>query len=286
VNYFKIKSYCKINLNLRILKKLNNGYHNILSLITFSKLHDIITISKINGSKDKISFSGKFKKGISKEHNTISKVLSLLRELKLIRKIFFKINVKKNIPHGSGLGGGSSNAAHLLNYLNFKMKLKLSEQKLNKLAYKIGADVPIILKRQNTFLIGRQGKMLRFKKNFNLNLLLVYPNFNCSTKEIYQKNKTKSLLKIQPYFYKNKKNLIHFLTKDKNDLQKTVVSIYPKIGKIINYIETQEGCYFSRITGSGSACIGIFSNMTKAIYAQKLIKLKYPTYWCVVSKTI
>ena len=286
MNYFKIKSYCKINLNLRILKKLNNGYHNILSLITFSKLHDIITISEIKGPKDKISFSGKFKKGISKEHNTISKVLDSLRKLKLIRNFFFKINVKKNIPHGSGLGGGSSNAAHLLNYLNFKMKLKLSEQKLKKLAYKIGSDVPIILKRQNTFLTGRQGKMLRFKKNFNLNLLLVYPNLNCSTKEIYRKNKTKSLLKIQPYFYKNKKNLINFLIKDKNDLQKTVVSIYPKIGKIINFIETQEGCYFSRITGSGSACIGIFSNMTKAIYAQKLIKLKYPTYWCVVSKTI
>ena len=69
-------------------------------------------------------------------------------------------------------------------------------------------------------------------------------------------------------------------------MEKTVVQIYPKIKKIIYYIKSQKGCYFSRVTGSGSACIGIFSNMKNAIYAQKLIKLKYPKYWSAVSKTI
>ena len=65
-----------------------------------------------------------------------------------------------------------------------------------------------------------------------------------------------------------------------------MIKIYPKIKKIIDYIKSQKGCYFSRITGSGSACIGIFSNMRNAMNAQKLIKLKYPKYWSVVSKTI
>ena len=73
---------------------------------------------------------------------------------------------------------------------------------------------------------------------------------------------------------------------EKNDLEKIVVTIYPKIGKIINYIKSQKGCIFSRITGSGSACIGIFSNRLNTISAQKLIRSKYPNYWCVVSKTI
>ena len=73
---------------------------------------------------------------------------------------------------------------------------------------------------------------------------------------------------------------------EENDLEKTVIAIYQKVKKIIDYIKSQKGCYFSRITGSGSACIGIFSNMKNAIYAQKLIKLKYPKYWSVVSKTI
>ena len=64
---FKIKSYCKINLSLRVLKKLKNGYHKIMSLITFCDLHDLISISEISNLKDKISFSGKFKKGINKK---------------------------------------------------------------------------------------------------------------------------------------------------------------------------------------------------------------------------
>ena len=64
---FKIKSYCKINLTLKVLKKLNNGYHKINSLITFCSLHDEITIRKTNGEKDKINFLGQFKKGIKKK---------------------------------------------------------------------------------------------------------------------------------------------------------------------------------------------------------------------------
>ena len=283
----KIKSYCKINLSLKVLKKLKNGYHNIMSLITFCDLHDIISISKIRSSKDKISFSGKFKKGIDKEQNTATKVLSLLRKNQMVENQAFKINIQKNIPHGSGLGGGSSNAADLLNYFNSKMRLKLDKKKIKKLASKIGFDVPISLERRNTFLTGKKDEIIRFNQKFKLNLLIVYPGLICSTKKIYKKNRKISLLKPQSFFYlKNNKKLINFLKNEHNDLEKVVTKVYPKINEIINYIKSQKGCYFSRITGSGSACIGIFSNMKNAIYAQKLVKLKYPKYWCVVSKTI
>ena len=81
---FKIKSFCKINLYLRIINKLSNGYHNIISLITFCDLHDVISIKRISGLEDKISFSGKFKIGIDKKSNTITKTLYLIRR----RKIF------------------------------------------------------------------------------------------------------------------------------------------------------------------------------------------------------
>ena len=283
----KIKSYCKINLSLKVLKKLNSGYHNIISLITFSDLHDVISISRIKKLNDKISFTGRFKKGINKKSNTITKVLNLLRSNKLLKNQAFKINVQKNIPHGSGLGGGSSNAANLLNYFNLKMKLKLSKNEIRKLADKIGFDVSISLEKRNAFLTGEKGKILRLNQKFKLNLLIVYPNLICSTKKIYERNRKINLSKPQSFFYtKDNKKLINFLKNENNDLEKTVIKIYPKIKKIIDYIKSQKGCHFSRITGSGSACIGIFSNMRHAIYVQKLIKLKYPKYWCAVSKTI
>ncbi len=284
---FKIKSYCKINLSLRVLKKLRSGYHNITSLVTFCTLHDVISVSQIKGLKDNLSFSGKFKKGISIKKNTIKSVLDLLRENKLLKNKAFKIKVEKKIPHGAGLGGGSSNAAYLLKNFNSKMKLKLSKKKISKIAGKVGFDVPINLVKKNTFLTGKKGKILRLNQQFKLNLLIVYPNIVCSTSKIYQKNKTLSLRK---YAFSSKINnsikLINFLKNERNDLEKTVLQIYPKVKKIINVIKSQKGCYISRITGSGSACIGIFSNMNNAINAKKLIKFKYPKYWCVVSKTI
>jgi len=287
VKNFKIKSYCKINLSLRVIKKLNNNYHNIISLITFCDLHDVISISKTRSSRDKISFSGKFKKGINKKSNTVTKILNLLRRAKLLENQTFKINIRKNIPHGSGLGGGSSNAADLLNYFNSKMKLKLSKKKIKQLANQVGFDVPINLERQNTLLTGKKDEILRLNQKFKLNLLIVYPNLICSTKRIYEKNKKISLSTPQSFFcIKNNKKLINLLKNENNDLEETVIKIYPKVKKIIEYIKSIKGCHFSRITGSGSACIGIFSNMKNAIYAQKLIKLKYPNYWCVVSKTI
>jgi len=120
-----------------------------------------------------------------------------------------------------------------------------------------------------------------------LNILIVYPNVICSTKKIYENNKKFTLLSPQSNFYiKNKYKLIDFLKKENNDLEKTTIKFYPKVRKIINFIKSQNGCYFSRITGSGSACIGIFSNMKSAIFAQKFMKLKFPNYWCVVSKTM
>jgi len=286
VKNFKIKSYCKINLFLKVIKKLNNGYHNIASLITFCDLHDVISISKIRDSKDKISFSGKFKEGINKKFNTATQILNLLRRNKFIRNQAFKVSIRKNIPHGSGLGGGSSNAADLLNCFNLIMKLRLSKNKKKKLASQIGFDVPINLEKRNTFLTGKKDEILRLNQKFKLNLLIVYPNLICSTKKIYEKNNKISLSKPQFTYMKNNKKLINFLKNENNDLEKTVIKIYPKVKKIIDCIKSQNGCYFSRITGSGSACIGIFSNMKNAIYAQKLIKIKYPKYWCVVSKTI
>ena len=284
---FKIKSFCKINLSLRVLKRLSNGYHNIKSLVTFCDLHDLISISKIKGVNDKISFSGKFKKGVNKKSNTITNVLYLLRKRNFFQTQAFKIDIQKNIPHGSGLGGGSSNAANVLNFFNSKMRLKLNKDEISKIAYQIGFDTPVSLEKKNTLLTGKKGEILRLNQKFRLNILIVYPNVICSTKKIYANNKKFTFLRSQSNFYiKDKNKLIDFLKNENNDLEKTAIKFYPKVRKIINFIKSQNGCYFSRITGSGSACIGIFSNMKSAVIAQKFMKLKFPNYWCVVSKTI
>lgn len=266
---------------------MKNGYHIINSLITFCNLYDVISITKNKKLNDNIIFTGIFKKGINKKLNTISKVLYLLRKDNFLKNQFFKINVKKNIPHGSGLGGGSANAAYLLNHFNTKMQLRLNNKHIKMIASKVGSDVPLILKKKNSFLVGKKGKIVRSNKKFNLNLLVVYPNIICSTKRVFQNNKKMSSINPDSVFSSiSKKNIISFLAQESNDLQESVIQLYPKVEKIINYIKSLNGCYFSRITGSGSACIGIFRNKKNAKDAKNSIKLKYPNYWCVVSKTI
>ena len=155
-----------------------------------------------------------------------------------------------------------------------------------EIARQIGSDVPIALQRKNTFLNGKENKISRISNKFKFITLIVYPNISCSTKEIYKRNKNFTSLKYRFKHTAIKKKLVNILKKENNDLEKTVIELHPKIGKLINFIKVQKGCYFSRITGSGSACIGIFSNMKRALYTKKLIKLKFPKYWTVVSKTI
>jgi len=281
----KLNAFCKVNLSLRILNKLSNNYHKIQSFISFCNLYDEIHISEIKKPQDKINFLGKFRKGIDNKSNTITKVLKLLRKEKKLTDKAFKIKVKKNIPHGSGLGGGSSDAASLINFFNLKMKLKLNKKKIYNLASLVGADVPCCLVQKNLYLTGKKIKIIKTKKNFNI--LIVFPNFLCSTRNIYLKNKEfSSARSVSSSILSNEKKLINFLQNDHNGLEKIVVKMHPIIGKIIRSIYNQEGCYFSRITGSGSACIGLFSNVKTASLAKKIIKRKFPNYWCVVSKTI
>ena len=73
---------------------------------------------------------------------------------------------------------------------------------------------------------------------------------------------------------------------DKLEIKEVKINTFYLEDQIIDFIKAQNGCYFSRITGSGSACIGIFSDMKSTIFAQKLIKLKFPKYWCAISKTM
>ena len=148
MRFKKLRSWAKINLSLNVIKRLPNNYHNIESLITFVQSFDEIKIKIIDKAKHKISFSGKFSKGIGK-NNTIIELLNLLEKNKLIKNKKFEIKVTKNIPQKSGMGGGSMNAACILKYLMKKKIVNISDKKVKELAYKVGADVVLGLEKKN-----------------------------------------------------------------------------------------------------------------------------------------
>ncbi len=282
MNFDKINSWAKINLSLNVIKKLSNKYHRIESLITFVQLADEIKIRQIISNKNKISFTGKFSKGIGK-NNTVYKLLNLLEQKNIIKNKKFEIIIKKNIPQKSGMGGGSMNAANLLKYFIKNRIVKISNKKAYELAYKIGSDVPLGLKKKNSILL-KNNKIIRLTNSINLYVLIIKPSISCSTKKIYNsvKKYSKSVYTKNSKFYLKTNNLVKLV----NDLEGIVFQKYPKIKNLNNFLLTLPKINFVRMTGSGSAIVAYFDSKKAANKAARIFKRKYKNYWYIVSKTI
>ena len=277
-----LKSFSKINLSLNVNKKLkDNRLHEIQSYFCLINLYDDIKIKKIKDRKDIIKFRGKFSKYIKKNSNSIIDVLSILRERNLI-SCHYSVSVNKKIPVFGGMGGGTSNAICLVKYLT---KNKIDKDLLKVLSKKIGSDVRIFLYRQG--FLSTLKKINSFQRKHSLYFLLVYPNIRCSTKYIYSKVK-KFSPKLDFSFkkIKAKDKFIKLLVKENNNLQSVVENKFPAIKKLIIEIRQKKGCFFSRMTGSGSVCYGVFKSKKSAKAALNIIKVKYPKYSSWVAKTI
>jgi len=280
-----LKSPAKINLSLKIGKKINHEYHDIQSIIFLTNLHDQIVIKKINGQKDKFKFTGKFKKNIKLENNSALKSLYFLRKKNIINnRSKYEIKIKKNIPVFSGLGGGSSNAATIIKY--FYKKRKIIDNDINYFARYLGSDFKIFFKSnkiiQENFL---KIKNFNFKHNFYL--LIVYPFKKSSTKDIYSKfRKYEKIKKLNIFNRISKLKMVDKLKSETNSLESVIISRFPIIKKVLKELSLLKKCEFSRITGSGSACFGLFLNKKDALLGLKLIKKRFPKFWCVLSRTI
>ena len=276
-----LTSYSKINLSLNINSKLRSGLHEIQSYFCLINLSDKIKISKIYKKKDQIFFKGPFARHISKSNNSIINILTLLRKLKLISN-YYSVIVIKNIPVFGGLGGGTSNAASIFKFL---LKKNINEKKFNKLENLIGSDLRLFFYKQG--FLNNLKTIKNIKKKKKLIFLLSYPYINCSTREIYSKVKKYSK-KTKFSFHKTntKKNFINYILNNKNELQSIVEKKYPIINKLLTDINIEKGCYFSRMSGSGSVCYGLFNNQRAAKKALSKMKRRYPKFWFSIAKTV
>ena len=273
-----IKSYAKINLNLNIVSKRKiNNLHQIESLVALIDLADEIKISEIRSKKHKVIFRGKYSKGIPK-FNTITHLLALLEKEKIIKKKY-QILVKKNIPQKSGMGGGSMNAASIL---SFFLKKKILTKKISeKFAKKIGSDVILGL---NIFpkIYLPNGKIRVLKTRIKYYLLLVKPNFGCSTRKVFSANKVFSKSKLGKLKNVSKTMIIN----SENDLENSAFRLYPNLFKLKNKLLSWKKAEFVRMTGSGSTLVMYFNKEVSAKNALKMSKRKLNNCWCILSKVI
>ena len=280
MNFSKIKSNAKINLALNIIGKYN-GLHKIESLIAFIDLHDVILLKKIKSNKHNIIFKGKFSKNIN-SNNTISKLFRILEKKKILKQKFY-VKIIKNIPQNAGLGGGSMNAARILNYLIEKKIIKVNRKQISEITSYIGSDVILGLNPSNSILTSKN-KIKTFRNCKRLYTLIIKPSYGCSTKYIYSLVKKFDRAKLN----KPTKKMFNpnFLKRMSNSLEKIAFKRYSSLKKIKEYLINLQNPIFVRMTGSGSALVSYYYSKKQCDKAQKKFIKDYKKYWCINSKTI
>ena len=258
----------KLNLNLNVKNKLKNGYHSLESDVCFLDLYDVINIEISNLNKIKISDKSTF---ILKDESILSKTLKCFNsEFKNENK--FNITLKKNIPLGAGLGGGSSDSAALLLGLRYfynrnpQNSKKITLKKLKEIGLKIGSDVPACIMSKSLRLGGIGEKLKKISVGNNYKFLLIYPNKTLSTKKVFDNFIVKKVKDAPPMYFDNIKIF--------NSLENVSQSIEPEIKKILNILKSFEKIIAFGMSGSGSSCFGIFKNAQDLIYDKEFIKLK------------
>ena len=265
-----IKSPCKTNLGLKILNQRADGYHNILSIFIELTLYDSLQFSpseelSINFNNADIPASNSVRDAV----NIISKYCNVV--------IKHKITINKKIPIGGGLGGGSSNAAYTLMALNDIYNLNLSNNNLEKLACKIGSDVPFFIKGGIKKISGT-GNIIKDMNGAFIKdkvFLLVMPNFSISTKWAYNK------IKKQLYRQKNTSKFPPLddkvdWTLFENDFEHIICLAYPEILNIKDILYNS-GALYSGLSGSGSTMFGIYNDIMTAKKSVKTLN-KYHTH--------
>mgnify|MGYP001313094073 FL=1 len=253
-------SHAKINLGLQVLNKREDGYHNLHSLFMEIDLADELSFRE--ASELKLGIEGADLP--LDENNLITKAYRLIRSKVEDVQSEYSIHLKKKIPIGGGLGGGSSNAATVLTTLNQLWELNLTEDELENMSKSLGADVPFFI-RGGIQLIEGIGDILSPVDPApikDLQFILVVPPIHISTPWAYRAlNKTLQPDKSRPKFAPLSRPMNWELFD--NDFERIIYETYPEIREIKVNLQ-KAGALYAGLSGSGSTVFGVFDNLQKA----------------------
>lgn len=260
-----IKAPAKINVGLRILSKRDDGFHNLETIFYPVKLYDdlIIQINKSDaGTNSIIIRTEKNPVHLNKNNTCFKAVQSFFNTFRIKENYKIEIKLRKNIPIGGGLGGGSSDAGAVIRFLvkHFNINITEEKEKLIHCALEVGSDVPFFLIQKPCYATGK-GENLHLLNSFVLNydILLVNPNQHVSTKLAYDS------LGISDGFSQEQvlNNVTEFNPANKelflNDFEKVVFPKYPILEKVKDDFYKM-GAVFSSMSGSGAVIYGFFNH--------------------------
>ena len=270
---------CKINLGLRVIRKRSDGYHDLETVfVPVYGLHDELeVIIKANGERYSFVQEG-ITVDCAAEDNLIIKCYErFAKKYSKVGKV--AIRFKKNIPFGAGLGGGSSDAAHMAIALNELFELGLSKAELAQEVSELGADCSFFIYNKPCYAEGIGDKLVPVDLDLTgTRIVLIKPNEGVSTREAYSgiTKHPEAEGQIKSLFVKHN-GLYSFSPKDGsifiNDFEATVFPLHPVIADIKKRL-LDAGAYYASMSGSGSTVFGLFKNDAKGRTDAKLRALK------------
>lgn len=250
------KVNCKINLGLQILRKRDDGYHEIHTIFYPTDFFtDTLTLES---SDQELEFVCQSAEDIGpSENNLCVKAFRLLQADYGIKGV--KITLEKSIPSGAGLGGGSADAAFTLKMLSEFFNLELSNGQLKAYAAQLGSDVPFFIDNVPMYATGRGEVLEPIDLDLSdYNIYIVKPNFSASTREAYAgvtpKVPETDVIDIirQP--------VTEWVLSLHNDFEDSLFSKFPELTMLKSRLYAK-GATYASMTGSGTAVFGLFKKL-------------------------
>jgi 4-diphosphocytidyl-2-C-methyl-D-erythritol kinase len=264
-----IRSFAKINLALSVLGKRTDGYHNIQTVFQMIDLCDELEFRP----STHLELRCDSLPDLRTEDNLVWKAATLMAS-KGTEQRGACITLKKRIPAGAGLGGGSSNAAAALMGLRRFWKMDVSEPDLWSLAKDLGSDVPFFLSGGTAVGSGR-GEILQPLSDFpSYHLVVIFPGVHVSTAEAYRSlslglTSSSEDLRIQAFIGKVQAGTT-FLTELFNDFEASILPAYPPIMEAKTFLQ-ERGAIATMLSGSGSSVFGFFSDEESAFAVSRSV---------------
>jgi 4-diphosphocytidyl-2-C-methyl-D-erythritol kinase len=278
----------KINLTLRILGRRADGYHELESLVAFAGCGDCLTFCA--GPQLELAVSGPTaaQSGAVADNLVLRAAKALTAEIPDL--ILGRFALTKQLPAGAGLGGGSADAAAALRLLAKANHLALDDGRLLDAARATGADVPVCLDPQPRMMRGI-GDILSGPVSLpKLGIVIIHPGVAMPTAPVFaalglRHGERCPVQPISAAVPGEHDALLRWLAADRNDLEAPAISIAPAIAEVLRIIAALPGCRLARMSGSGSACFGLFDDEPAAASAAGRLA-KVPTQWWVRASSI
>lgn len=247
----KFKAYAKINLGLKVIRKRVDNYHDLEMVMAPINLFDVL----------------EFKKNKTGKMNVVNNIYAdniVLKAAKIMQDRFdiaegLNISIKKNIPDQAGLGGGSADAAVTLKAINKIFKLHLDMTALLAIAEELGSDVAFCLYNKKALVSGKGEKVEIINSKLKAYIVLVQPEFKCSTKVIFENHKIINASNVTALLDAVKKGSLNEVSKYLfNDLERTVNLLNDNKIKDIKGLLINHGALNASMSGSGSLVFGLY----------------------------